>query len=81
VGRRSPTAGEVFVQGPNGDVVTQSAYGMQGDPGMTLRDYFAAVALPVVVRETNSLYVDAKNAYAMADAMLEVREENKTNGN
>lgn len=57
-------------------------------PGMTLRDYFAAKALPEVMREYHafdkqegdSLPSDwmlgaAADAYAMADAMLEAREK------
>lgn len=43
--------------------------------GMTLRDYFAAKAMPVfLVNTESSLAEDAKNAYAMADAMLKARE-------
>ena len=43
--------------------------------GMTLRDYFAAKAMPVfLVNTETSLAEDAKNAYAMADAMLKARE-------
>ena len=42
--------------------------------GMTLRDYFAAKAMPVfLVNTESSLEEDAKNAYAMADAMLKAR--------
>ncbi|RIQ51025.1 hypothetical protein [Bordetella avium] len=53
-------------------------------PGMTLRDYFAAKALPVVASAShtaNSDYLNvrhydsaAEDAYAMADAMLAARE-------
>ena len=43
--------------------------------GMTLRDYFAAKALPVCMSE----YSDPKNiahaAYLIADAMLKARQE------
>lgn len=45
------------------------------DPGMTLRDYFAAAALDGLTAVT---YLDidelARTAYALADAMLEARE-------
>lgn len=42
--------------------------------GMTLRDYFAAKAMQALVQKD---YFDftAKNAYAMADAMLKAREQ------
>lgn len=44
--------------------------------GMTLRDYFAAAALPAFITSTDNSYEDdAKNAYKAADAMLKVREE------
>ena len=43
--------------------------------GMTLRDYFAAKAMQVFLANTESSFAsDAKNAYAMADAMLAARE-------
>ena len=44
--------------------------------GMTLRDYFAAKAMPVFLANPDSTYSsDAANAYAMADAMLKAREQ------
>ena len=50
------------------------------DPGMSLRDYFAAQAIGPLLRQ-NETYQDenwrlgiAIDAYAMADAMLAVRE-------
>lgn len=48
--------------------------------GMTLRDYFAAKALPIVVgwMSTRSEILEysqcAKSAYGIADAMLKARE-------
>ena len=56
-------------------------YGQQSFGQMSIRDYFAAQALPTVLAETKSLeapgdsyfmYV-AKLSYRMADAMLEIR--------
>jgi hypothetical protein len=47
--------------------------------GMTLRDYFAAKAMQGILANTgvetieSLLALDAKRAYAMADAMLEAR--------
>ena len=54
------------------------------DPGMTLRDYFAAQAIGPLLRQ-NETYTDenwrlgiAIDAYAMADAMLAARERTPT---
>jgi len=50
------------------------------EPGMSLRDYFAAKALShSLARETDSngtTFIDhaARNAYEIADAMLKARE-------
>ena len=51
------------------------------DPGMSLRDYFAAQAIGPLLQQ-NETYTDenwrmgiAIDAYAMADAMLAVRED------
>ncbi|WP_439538722.1 hypothetical protein [Sphingomonas sp.] len=48
-----------------------------GDRGMTLRDYFAGQALPVVVallgRDVGTADTLAKDAYTIADAMLAAR--------
>ena len=47
------------------------------NPGMTLRDYFAAKAMSgmmVDVEQPVCAYI-AKHSYAMADAMLKAREE------
>ena len=43
--------------------------------GMTLRDYFAAKALPRVMQDGKSFYEIAEDAYDVADAMLKVREQ------
>ena len=50
-----------------------------GYSGMTLRDYFAAAALQGILSEGGgpTWDVDAKCAYAAADAMLKAREESK----
>jgi len=42
-------------------------------PGMTLRDYFAAKAMQNLISEYNSLSDVAKNAYGLADLMLKER--------
>ena len=43
--------------------------------GMTLRDYFAAKALPRVMQDGKSFSAIARDAYLMADAMLKEREQ------
>lgn len=50
---------------------------VHGRPGMTLRDYFAAVALPALIQTssgTRTLAVVAAEAYRYADAMLKERQ-------
>lgn len=43
--------------------------------GMTLRDYFAAAALPFYISSKPHLHsLNAEMAYAQADAMLKARE-------
>ena len=42
--------------------------------GMTLRDYFAANAMQTILPLSNYATV-AKNSYAIADAMMEAREQ------
>lgn len=44
------------------------------DDGMDLRDYFAAKAMQGILFEGLDESETAKNAYAMADAMLKARE-------
>jgi hypothetical protein len=43
--------------------------------GMTLRDYFAAKAMQGILFEGLNESETAKNAYAMADAMLKARDK------
>jgi predicted RNA polymerase sigma factor len=45
------------------------------DSGMRLRDYFAAKAMQGILFEGLDEIETAKNAYAMADAMLKARQE------
>jgi hypothetical protein len=43
---------------------------------MSLRDYFAAKAMQVFIADQRrGMAEDAKDAYAMADAMLKAREQ------
>ena len=44
------------------------------NPGMTLRDYFAAKAMPQCFEVSTTTDIAAKEAYKMADAMLKARE-------
>lgn len=58
---------------PNGDWVADNSV----NDGMTLRDYFAAKAMQGLL--ACDIYAPkdqfAKNAYAMADAMMKAREQ------
>lgn len=45
-----------------------------GRDGMTLRDYFAAVAMAHYLLKTSDQATASVHAYAMADAMLEARD-------
>ena len=56
-----------------------AVHGCNGEYGMTLRDYFAAKALPTAIKEvedagTYNLADVAAIAYQYADAMLKARE-------
>ena len=55
----------------NGEVIDSEM-----EPGMTLRDYFAAAALQGLLADGGgaSWNDDAKSAYLAADAMLKARE-------
>lgn len=44
------------------------------NPGMTLRDYFAAMVLPQCFAVSATTDIAAREAYRMADAMLKARE-------
>lgn len=52
----------------------------EGHNGMTLRDYFAAAALPAIIAiyepdsKEGCVYDCSESAYQYADAMLEARE-------
>lgn len=44
--------------------------------GMTLRDYFAAAALPTFLANDETVWEeDVRDAYAVADKMLEARDK------
>ena len=69
------TGGPAF---PQPDYMADGSTQTEGDPGMTLRDYFAAafVSSGHVFRrisEGNTPGLVAQQAYVMADAMLEAR--------
>ena len=67
---KTETGGPAF---PNGYDVTQGQFEPHG--GMTLRDYFAAQVLVglSIRREGKCNQDDARNAYALADAMIKAR--------
>lgn len=45
------------------------------NPGMTLRDYFAAKAMQAMTHRGGDMYFCSTQAYKMADAMLAAREQ------
>jgi hypothetical protein len=51
------------------------------NPGMTLRDYFAAKAMQAIIQANKGIYFTlpdgdlSTSAYQLADAMLKAREE------
>ena len=56
-------------------IVIDLGDGVQYQKGMTLRDYFAAKALPQCFEVSATTDIAAKEAYRMADAMLKAREQ------
>jgi len=76
------TGGPAF---PTGVVTDDKGIIFGGGFGMTLRDYFAAKALPVVITDwlnTGDIFQDpeipeviARDCYIVADAMLKARGE------
>lgn len=73
-----PTMGDDFTApGPDGSRHPKSAYGFEGAPGMSLRDWFAGQALQGMLAgaDNPNLSYGAKSAYQYADAMLAERDE------
>jgi hypothetical protein len=68
-----PGNGEQFIDGPQGRMA-QSAWGMDGAKGMSLRDYLAAKAMQGLIvdpqRVDQSREECARLSYLMADAMI-----------
>jgi hypothetical protein len=69
-----PTLGDEFMQTPNGSWCPKSDYGFHGDPGMSLRDWFAGQALAGMANEDVTDETVANWAYLRAEAMLRERE-------
>ncbi len=44
------------------------------NPGMSLRDYFAAKAMAELIQQNENMEIAAKLSYRMADEMLKARE-------
>jgi hypothetical protein len=57
---------------PSFNYITQE--GRENPQGMTLRDYFAAKALPCCLKNCFSMSGAVEEAYEIADAMLEERK-------
>lgn len=62
---------------PSGTVIDHNGLNNPLNDGMDLRDYFAAKALPTVVKEygSNSFNDIAVISYQIADAMMKAREQ------
>ena len=73
-----PNMGEIFIDGPQGRQ-PQSAWGMDGNKGMSLRDWFAGMALSGIMNlkanQRSLAEHDATYCYEIADAMLAARKE------
>jgi len=75
-----PAFPRIGVLGPDEDRPNQTVWWDEGDSGMSLRDYFAAKALPWISQfnsvdgEAVTFEAIAKHSYEMADAMLKARE-------
>jgi len=65
-----PHVADLVQHSPNGGITTKPIT----SNGMTLRDYFAGQAMQGILFEGLDEIETAKNAYAMADAMLKARE-------
>jgi hypothetical protein len=52
-----------------------SGYDVPENPGMTLRDYFAAKAMQALIDNDGLFSEIPTQAYAIADAMLKAREK------
>lgn len=79
-----PGFGQVFTTDAQGRTGPQNMWGLDGDKGMSLRDYFAGQVLmgELAGQHEGALYnLDkdgpylAKRSYAVADAMLAEREK------
>ena len=60
---------------PTGIITDGKGKIIGGSNGMTLRDYFAAKAMPQCFEVSTTTDIAAKEAYKMADAMLAAREQ------
>jgi hypothetical protein len=75
-----PTFAEPFLNGPQG-LNPASAWGMEGKPGMSLRDWFAGMAMMAIVqqgygkRHAEEL---SSTSYSIADAMIAERAKDES---
>jgi len=61
---------------PNGIITNDKGVIVGGQQGMDLRDWFAGLALPVIMPDRRTYPMDAaKAAYEFADAMMKAREK------
>lgn len=75
-----PTLGDAFMQVHDGAWAPKSHYGMEGERGMSLRDWFAGQALCGIIAAPGMQPDDSNRggcatlAYEFADAMLTARK-------
>ncbi len=71
-----PTLGDDFMKVADGSYQPKSHYGMQGESGMTLRDWFAGMALQGILAGGGDYDAGLmeREAYQRADAMLAAKE-------
>ena len=76
-----PNSGEIFIDGPQGRMA-QSAWGMEGDKGLTTLDYFAAKVMQGFIahgKRRMSSQEDledlAARSYKIAVEMLKARQK------
>ena len=72
-------SGESYTTFNNASGVTSKHSKSPLHTGMTLRDYFAGLAMQVLLVDATSMNNAASNAYDMADLMLAERERGNDN--
>lgn len=64
-----PTIAEPFLEGPQGRQPA-SAWGMEGKPGMSMRAYFAGLAMQMFVQRNGNYPALGENSVMAADNLI-----------